>query len=227
MTPLRPTNAIAADALLPGDPHRALGLAQELLVKPLMSNHAHGLWGYGGRTAAGRELTIQSTGIGGPSAAMVLAELAGLGVRRAICVGTCRAVDPGLRLGELRVVREAVGYDGVSHSLGAEAPLTPDPDLGAALREAAVADGAAEAVIASVDVLGALDGRPAGEWAKRGIVALEMSSAALFAAGPSCGVAVAALLAVGDDAGGEAIGDKDLQEASLRMGRLAAAALST
>ena len=45
---LRPTAPIAADAILVGDPGRALMLAQELLEQPKMSNHARGLWGYTG-----------------------------------------------------------------------------------------------------------------------------------------------------------------------------------
>jgi uridine phosphorylase len=94
------------------------------------------------------------------------------------------------------------------------------------LAQVAAAEDIAEAVVASVDLLGRLDGRPAAEWAERGAAALEMASAALFAAGPRCGVAVAALLTVAD-VEGEAIGDEDLQESSLRMGRLGAAALST
>ena len=64
-------------------------LAQELLRKPKMSNHARGLWGYSGTTPAGDELTIQSTGMGGPSASIVLEELAGLGCAIAVRVGTC------------------------------------------------------------------------------------------------------------------------------------------
>jgi uridine phosphorylase len=226
LTPLRPTAAIAADALLPGDPHRALQLAQELLVEPKMSNHTHGLWGYGGRTAEGRELTIQSIGIGGPSAAVVLAELAALGVRRAIVVGTCRSITPQLGLGDLLVVGEAISADGVSRELSGEATVRPDPQLGAALAAAAAAEGLRSVSVASTDLIGELDGRPAEEWARRGAEALEMATAALFAAGPRCGVAVAALLAVAD-ADGEATEDEPLQEASLRMGRLAAAALST
>ena len=78
---LRPTAPIAADAVLVGDPGRALLLAQELLEEPKMSNHARGLWGYSGQTPAGDALTIQATGIGGPSAALVLGDLAELGVR--------------------------------------------------------------------------------------------------------------------------------------------------
>ena len=48
---LRPTAPIAAEAILVGDPGRALMLAQELLEEPKMSNHARGLWGYYGRDA--------------------------------------------------------------------------------------------------------------------------------------------------------------------------------
>src|SRR6476469_7789804 len=98
---LRPTASFAADAILVGDPGRALLLAQELLEQPKMSNHARGLWGYSGLTPAGDELTIQSTGIGGPSAALVLADLAELGVRRAVRVGTCTGLRAGTSLGDL------------------------------------------------------------------------------------------------------------------------------
>ena len=89
---LRPTAPIAADAILVGDPGRALMLAQELLEQPKMANHARGLWGYSGRTPAGAELSVMSTGMGGPSAALVLADLAELGVRRAVRVGTATAL---------------------------------------------------------------------------------------------------------------------------------------
>ena len=100
---LRPTAPIAAAAVLVGDPGRALLLAQELLEEPKMSNHARGLWGYTGLTPAGVELTIQATGMGGPSAAIVLADLAELGVKRAVRVGTCVAVEPSREAGELLV----------------------------------------------------------------------------------------------------------------------------
>ena len=53
-------------------------------------------------------LTIQSTGIGGPSAALVLGDLAELGVRRALRVGTCVGVEETAALGELLVVGEAI-----------------------------------------------------------------------------------------------------------------------
>ena len=53
--------------LLPGDPGRALLLAQALLDQPKMFNHNRGLWGYTGTAADGEALTIQSTGMGAPA----------------------------------------------------------------------------------------------------------------------------------------------------------------
>ncbi|MGN6556593.1 MAG: phosphorylase family protein, partial [Solirubrobacterales bacterium] len=103
---LRPTAPIAADAILVGDPGRALMLAQELLQQPKMSNHARGLWGYTGLTHEGHELTVQSTGMGGPSATVVLHDLAELGVRRAVRVGTCTSLGEQA-LGQIVVVTEA------------------------------------------------------------------------------------------------------------------------
>ena len=57
-----------------------------------MFNHHRGLWGYTGVAEDGAPLTIQATGMGGPSAAIVLGELISLGARRAIRVGTCGAI---------------------------------------------------------------------------------------------------------------------------------------
>ena len=98
-------------------PAAPLALAQQLLTKPRMSNHARGLWGYTGETSSGRQLSIQSTGMGGPSAAIVLQELAALGVRRAIRVGTCGALDSNLAQGELLVAGDALAEDGASSAL--------------------------------------------------------------------------------------------------------------
>ena len=105
---LRPTAALAERVLLPGDPGRALMLAQSLLAEPRMFNHNRGLWGYTGAAGDGEPLTIQATGMGGPSAAIVLSELISLGVRRAIRVGTCGALDASLGLGELLIASEAI-----------------------------------------------------------------------------------------------------------------------
>ncbi len=229
---LRPSTDYAPDALLPGDPGRALALAQQLLTQPRMSNHARGLWGYTGETPEGRQLSIQSTGIGGPSAAIVLQELAELGVRRAIRVGTCGALDPGLPHGELIVAGEAIAADGASRELGAGEVTKADTELTRALA-AALPPGGSPVLIASTDLFYSRAGEPAGErsgaWREAGAVAVEMEAATLFTLGARLGVATACALIVTDTfVGGERrrIGDEDLAEAVERVGATAAAALA-
>ncbi|HWO84411.1 MAG TPA: hypothetical protein VNM38_11585, partial [Solirubrobacterales bacterium] len=131
---LRPSAPIAERAILVGDPGRALMLAQELLEQPKMSNHARGLWGYTGTTAAGHELTIQSTGMGGPSASVVLADLAELGVLRAIRIGTCSSLGD-MGLGDLLVVREAHAEQGALVAPEVTKAPRPDAEMTAALQD--------------------------------------------------------------------------------------------
>lgn len=222
---IRPTAPVAADALLPGDPRRAMELATALMERPLMSNLNRGLWGYHGTLAGGRELTVQSTGIGGPSGAVVLTELAGHGVRRAIRVGTCTALDPGLALGTRIVIAAALGEDGVSAALGAPTPALPDPALTDALREALPE--CAEATVVTTDLLdvsGVVD-----DWGRlrgTGAAAADMCTAPLLALGSRVGVAVGAVLVIARDAEGRRLADDELDRATLAAGTAAAEALS-
>ena len=110
--------------LLPGDPGRALRLAQQLIDgTPKMLNHNRGLWGYSGIAHDGEPLTVQATGMGGPSAAIVVEELIRLGARRFVRVGTCGALSDALALGELLAAEAALPEDGASRALGATGPL--------------------------------------------------------------------------------------------------------
>jgi uridine phosphorylase len=222
---LRPSAPYAADVLLPGDPGRALALAQQLLTEPKMSNHARGLWGYSGETPEGHPLSIQSTGMGGPSAAIVFCELVELGVKRAVRVGTCGAIDAQLVHGELVVASEALAEDGASRALGAGATVAAEPELTSRLA-AGLPAGVGASRIVSTDLF--YDGDPEG-WRSRGAVAVEMEAATLFALGGQLGVATGCVLAVSDtfaDGTRHRIEDDDLAEAVQRMGALAAGALN-
>jgi DeoD family purine-nucleoside phosphorylase len=199
---LRPTTTLAKRVLLPGDPGRALALAQLLLERPLMFNHNRGLWGYTGMAEDGEPLTIQSTGMGGPSAAILLHELISLGVTRAIRVGTCGALDPELGLGDLVVAREAIAADGTSAALGAERLAYADPTLTDALaREAGGQRGRAhrEGRIVSTDLFYERDSTRNASWSAEGALAVEMEAATLFTLGANTGIQVACLLAVSDN----------------------------
>jgi uridine phosphorylase len=223
---LKPSAPIAPDALLPGDPGRAMTLAQDLFADtPKMSNHNRGLWGYWGETPDGRPLTIQATGIGGPSASLVLHELAELGVRRAIRVGTCGAVDDALELGDLVVARASLSLDGASRRLQDDDVVTAHPGLTAGLAAAA---GVEPSLIATVDLFYDPDPDWREKLAGRGASAVEMEAAALFALGHRLGVEVGCVVAVTDVFDGDErgrIGDDALADAAQRLGRTAVAAL--
>jgi DeoD family purine-nucleoside phosphorylase len=228
---LRPTAALAERVLLPGDPGRALALAQTLLSEPRMFNHHRGLWGYTGAARDGEPLTIQATGMGGPSAAIVLEELIALGARRAIRVGTCGALEPSLELAALVIARESICLDGTSRALGRSGTVAADEALTEALIRSAPA--ARAGTIASVDLFYDDGARPeltTRADANAGALAVEMEAAALFAIGARAQVPVACLLVVSDtfDSGGERkrIDDRALLEAAERMGAAAVAALS-
>ena len=218
---LRPTASLAAEAILVGDPGRALLLAQELLESPKMSNHARGLWGYSGETGAGRALTIQSTGVGGPSAALVLADLVELGVRRAVRVGTCVGFEEA-ETGALLSVGGAIAAGGSAAAQGATAGETvlPDPALTARLRRG-LGEDAPTVTVASVDA------HPGEGPVPGGAIAADMQTAPLLARARGLGIKAAALLIVAEAVGHEPIGKDALEAVEKRAGHLARAALST
>lgn len=221
---LRPTAPLGERVLLPGDPGRALALAQALLEEPRMFNHHRGLWGYTGTAPDGRPVTIQATGMGGPSAAIVFTELIALGVRSAIRVGTCGGLDGSLRLGDLVIAQEALCGDGTSRALGALERVPADGTLSDALR--ANAREAHIGTVLSVDLFYQPDPPPERLHA----LAVEMEAATLFTIGAAAGVPVGCVLAVSDTLGADGdrqrIEDEPLLEAAEAMGRAALAALS-
>jgi uridine phosphorylase len=219
---VHPTAPLAERALLPGDPGRALALAQALCDAPAkMFNHNRGLWGYTGTALDGAPLTIQSTGIGGPSAAVVLEELCDLGLRCAIRVGTCTALDGAMAPGELVAVRDALAADGASRALGAPERMAGDEALTAAL--AAHADRAGTVV--STDLFYEPRAHIRATWAAQGALALDLETAAVLAVARRRGIRAAALLAV-VARGDERLDAEAIADAGVRLGRAAVQALA-
>jgi DeoD family purine-nucleoside phosphorylase len=205
---LNPAAEFYPNILLPGDPARAMSIAIKQLVEPRMFNHRRGLWGYSGLTEGGDGFLIQSTGMGGPSAAIVAEELCDLGAEILVRVGTCGAIDPSVKLGDLVVASAAIVDDGTSAALGAAHAVLPDREIVDALLEAAKASGRSvhEGRIATVDLF--YDPRADERHAsllERQALAIEMEAAAIFAVAKRRGVRTACLLGVTD----ELYGDKD------------------
>jgi DeoD family purine-nucleoside phosphorylase len=221
---LRPAAPLAERVLLPDDPHWALQVAQHVLEHPRMFNHHRGLWGYSGVARDGLELSVQSTGMGGPSTAIVVEELVALGATTLVRIGTCGALAARLALGDLIVAREALVGDGASAALGATGSVCADAALSGALARAASAH---EATIASADLFYATRPGAATGWSDRGAVAVEMEAATLFAVAARHGLAAACVCVVSDIVSTrERIGDEALIAAEQELGRVALAALA-
>jgi len=204
---LRPSAPTAPDALICGDPARALSIAQHVMVQPRMSNHNRGLWGYHGETPSGRALTVQATGIGAPSAVAVLTEAIELGVRRVIRIGTCAAIGGAPPLGSTAIVEAAEAADGVSRTLGDVG--SPDPVLTSAL---AAASGAPGAEIRSSDLIPSRGGlaEPVGDGLH------DLQTAAILALARRLGAAAAAGVVV-RSLDGRRLEDEPLDAALLRL----------
>lgn len=229
---LQPTAVLAEQVLLPGDPARALLLAESLLQETKMFNHHRGLWGYTGIAPDGAPLTIQSTGMGGPSAAIVISELVDLGARRLLRVGTCGALQGGLRLGDLVIATEAITADGTSRALGAPDRVPASGDLLEALVAGCAADGPEDrgvhaGPVVSTDVFYDPRGLER-EWAAAGALAVEMEVATLFALAPARDFQAGALLVVSDLVlpTRVRISQEGLRAAEVRMGQAALRALA-
>ena len=192
---LNPATEVAERVLLPGDPQRALAVAQALLDGTRMLNTRRGLWGYTGTAPDGELVTVQSTGMGGPSAAIVAEELLDLGARILLRIGTCGALIPDLQLGQLLAVRSVLAEDGASRALGAGPVLEPDPQLLEALVDPG---GARPATVVSSDLFYDPREEAQGRWVAAGAEAIEMETAALFAVARRRGATAGALLAVTD-----------------------------
>jgi DeoD family purine-nucleoside phosphorylase len=227
------TAELAERVLLPGDPGRALRMAPRLLSEPKMLNHNRGLWGYTGTAADGARLSIQSTGMGGPSAAIVVHELIELGAERLVRVGTCGGLVQELTLGQLLIAGEALSDDGTSRALGAHAPLArvpATPELLRRLREASgrspLPEAIADGPVVSTDLFYDAGDRHAA-WVSAGAVAVDMEAATLFTIAARKGVQAACALLVASTlhAGAEQISEPALHQAELELGELAVGSL--
>jgi len=220
---LKPQTDLAERVLLPGDPHRALAVAQHLLDGPKMFNHHRGLWGYTGIAADGEPLTIQATGMGGPSAAIVTEELIALGARRLVRIGTCGALVEDLELGDLLAAETVLSADGASAALGANGTLGSDP----ALLERLVAAGARPGTVVSSDLF--YDPRDTSEWLERGASVVEMEAATILQVAARRGVTAGCVLAVTDvpaPEGTRRVDPEGLERFGLRLGEVGYAALA-
>jgi purine-nucleoside phosphorylase len=195
--------------LLPGDPNRATWIAERFdggAGAARQVNTHRGLLGYTG-TYKGVPVSVQTSGMGAPSIAIVVEELLRLGARRLIRVGTCGGIGRGIKTGEIVIATAATPVDGATATYLHGEPYAPTADfeLIRALVDTSVAHGQKPHVgqVATVDVFYNPDSDYFSKWRSRGVLAFEMESSVLYylaarARAAGADVAAATILTVSD-----------------------------
>ncbi|GAB1623750.1 MULTISPECIES: uridine phosphorylase [Agarivorans] len=182
-------------AIIPGDPQRVERIAS-LLEEPEFLASQREFTSYLGKLD-GTPVVVCSTGIGGPSTSIAVEELAQLGIRTFLRVGTTGAIQPHINVGDVIVTTASVRLDGASsHFAPMQFPAVADFSCMQALNSAAL-DAKATChvgVTASSDtfypgqerydtvsgrVVKAFQGSME-EWQAMGVLNFEMESATLF-----------------------------------------------
>ncbi len=183
-------------AILPGDPGRVERIKEFLTdARDIAFNREHkSAVGY----YKGVKVMAVSTGMGGPSTAIAAEELRKIGVEAMIRIGSCGALVPGIRLGELVIANGAVRDDGTSKTyVGTEYPAIPDTELLIDVIHAADSCGAGY----HIGITRSHDGLYVDQkdelndyWAARGVLGSDMETATLFTVGSLRGFRTASIL---------------------------------
>jgi DeoD family purine-nucleoside phosphorylase len=191
----------AEACLLPGDPLRAQYIAETFLEDVVQRNAERGMLGYTG-TFAGRPVSVQSSGMGCPSAAIVIEELVQLGVSKIMRVGTCGGLQPDLSMGDLVIALSATPADSTSTHYALGEPHAPTADFGLVHEAVHQAKHLGKPVrvgpVVSSDIFYQPDTGLAGRWSERGILAVEMEAAVLFTLGALRKIQTGCMLIVSD-----------------------------
>ena len=172
--------------ILPGDPGRCEAIARRFdSPVHVQTNREYVTWT---GTLLGEPVSVVSTGIGGPSAAIAMEELANLGVHTFVRVGTCGGIDLSVQSGDVVVATGAVRMEGTSQEYAPiEWPAVPDFGVASALVEACRTLGCSwhAGVVQCKDSPSRMPVSYELEqkweaWKRLGVLASEMESAALF-----------------------------------------------
>jgi uridine phosphorylase len=168
-------------ALLPGDPARVDRIAGLCDDHELVAENRE--YRVVNATYDGRDLTLCSTGIGCPSAAIAVEELSKVGVDTFVRVGTTGALQHEIEIGDMVVATGAAKDEGTTGRYESDSyPAVPDYDVLSALVEAAEANDEDVHVgaVASDDAFYAETEAYVEDWEAAGILSVEMEAAAIF-----------------------------------------------
>ncbi len=217
---------IASMVLLPGDPLRAKTIAENLLENPVLFNETRGMLGFTGEVN-GRKVSVMGTGMGIPSISIYVNELIReYGVHTLIRVGTCGALQPQMRIGDLVLAMAASTNSRFNQLHFENRDFAPVASF-SLLQEAY---GIAQSQKWPVHVGGVLTSDTFYEtdpdwwkiWATHGVLAADMETSALYTLAARHGVRALSILTVSDQVvTGEVSSTADREHNFLHMAKLA------
>jgi purine-nucleoside phosphorylase len=217
----------AAAVLCPGDPRRASYIAETFFDGAELVNEERGMLGYTG-TFEGSPISVQTTGMGCPSAGIVFEELITLGANRLIRVGTCGAIGDGIDMGDT-IVATAASCDDTTPLRYADMPgYAPAASFALVETAASLSREAGATVhvgpIVSSGVFYDPDPGKAPHWKRLGLLGIEMEAAMLYTIAAVKRIEALAMMTVSDLVGAdtsERIADDDLRHGVDAMMRVA------
>jgi 5'-methylthioadenosine phosphorylase/purine-nucleoside phosphorylase len=212
----------APAVLVPGDPRRATYIAETFFDPGFrLVNEERGALGYTG-TFEGKAISVQSVGMGCPSAAIYYSELIQLGATRLIRVGTAGGLADGLRMADTVVGLSATADDPSVGLLVDNEPHAPTASWSLVERSVALGRDRGLTVHVGPLVSSALfyDPRPGmmQKWKARGHLAVEMEAAMLYTLGALRGVETVALCTISDIIAAEEGTAERISDAELKAG---------
>jgi purine-nucleoside phosphorylase len=221
-------DAYAPSVLCPGDPRRARYIAETFFDPGArLVNEERGLLGFTG-TFEGKTISVQSTGMGCPSAGIVFEELVMLGATRLIRVGTCGAIADGVRMGDTVIGLSASADDATPLRYADMAGYSPAATFALVEAAASFSHDAGTATHVGPVVTSSIfydpDPTNVPRWKRLGHLAIEMEAAMLYTIAAVKQVEALAIMTVSDLVGegtSERISDDDLKRGVDEMMRIA------
>ena len=125
-------------ALLSGEPERSHHIAYTYLENVKLLSKYRGLDSYFGYLANGKPLLVATSGMGAPSTSIVGNELAQVGIKQIIRIGTCGSIQPQVKVGSVVISQAALCRQGAAQDIAPiEYPAVADPFLTVALAQQA------------------------------------------------------------------------------------------
>lgn len=192
---------ISPSIIITGDPLRAKHIAERMLTDIVCYNVVRGMLGFTG-LYKGKKISVQGTGMGMPSTAIYVNELINeYGIKKIIRVGTCGAIQPEIKLGQLVIAQRAFTDSGMDEV----APIATPQNSSSELLQSSIVLAKALDVhvkvgdVFSTDTFYSDNQKRWKKWTELGVLGVEMETSILYALAAKHKIDALTILEVSDN----------------------------